>query len=91
PNGDVDGAYAFDIAIWDIRGKVLGKPIYELLGGPVRDEIALYTHPNQAPTVVGFDSPGGNVIKAIELCRLILSLGLYTLQVRQSECASACS
>lgn len=39
---------AIDIALWDIRGKVLGKPIYELLGGPVRDEIALYTHPNQA-------------------------------------------
>ncbi len=38
---------AIDIALWDIRGKELGKPIYELLGGPVRDEIALYTHPDQ--------------------------------------------
>ncbi len=38
---------AIDIALWDIRGKALGKPIYELLGGPVRDEIALYTHPDQ--------------------------------------------
>jgi galactonate dehydratase len=38
---------AIDIALWDIRGKVLGKPIYELLGGPVRDEVALYTHPDQ--------------------------------------------
>src|SRR5215210_280864 len=25
-----------DIALWDIRGKALGKPIYDLLGGPVR-------------------------------------------------------
>ena len=38
---------AIDIALWDIRGKALGKPIYELLGGAVRDEIALYTHPDQ--------------------------------------------
>ena len=34
-----------DIALWDIRGKVLGLPIYELLGGAVRDRIPLYCHP----------------------------------------------
>jgi galactonate dehydratase len=43
----VECVSAIDIALWDIRGKVLGKPIYELLGGAVRDEIALYTHPDQ--------------------------------------------
>ncbi len=43
----VECVSAIDIALWDIRGKKLGQPIYELLGGPVRDEIALYTHPDQ--------------------------------------------
>ncbi len=37
-----------DIALWDIKGKVLGQPIYELLGGPVREDILLYTHPDQS-------------------------------------------
>jgi galactonate dehydratase len=35
---------AIDIALWDIKGKVLGAPIYDLLGGPVRDRVPLYTH-----------------------------------------------
>ncbi len=43
----VECVSAIDIALWDIRGKALGKPIYDLLGGRVRDEIALYTHPDQ--------------------------------------------
>jgi len=37
-----------DIALWDIRGKMLGQPIYDLLGGKVRDDVSLYTHPDQS-------------------------------------------
>jgi galactonate dehydratase len=37
-----------DIALWDIRGKVLGLPIHDLLGGRLREEILLYTHPDQS-------------------------------------------
>lgn len=40
-----------DIALWDIKGQVLGVPIYELLGGAVRETIPLYTHFPYATTV----------------------------------------
>lgn len=33
-----------DQALWDLRGKACGVPVYHLLGGPVRDHIRLYTH-----------------------------------------------
>ncbi len=42
---------AIDIALWDIKGQALGVPIYELLGGAVRETVPLYTHFQYAPTV----------------------------------------
>ena len=32
-----------DQALWDIKGKDLGKPVYELLGGTVRDKMKTYS------------------------------------------------
>ena len=35
---------AIDIALWDIKAKSYGVPLYELLGGAVRDKLRVYAH-----------------------------------------------
>ncbi len=46
PAGGVGAAAisAIDIALWDIKAKKLGVPVYELLGGLVRDRVVCYPH-----------------------------------------------
>ncbi len=38
----VDALSAIDIALWDIKGKALGMPVYKLLGGGYRDKARVY-------------------------------------------------
>ena len=46
-------------ALWDIKGKRLGVPVYELLGGPVRDKMRVYAW-------VGGDRPAELIAAANE-------------------------
>lgn len=36
------GISAVDIALWDIAGKAAGKPLVDLIGGPIADRIEVY-------------------------------------------------
>ena len=38
------GVSALEQALWDIKGKALGVPVYELLGGCQRDEVRVYAN-----------------------------------------------
>ncbi len=38
-----------DQALWDIKGKLLGVPVYELLGGPTRRRVRVYAHVRNRP------------------------------------------
>lgn len=46
PGGVIQSAAvsAVDIALWDLKGKALGVPVYELLGGRTRDKVVCYPH-----------------------------------------------
>ncbi len=59
-----------DIALWDIRGKVLGVPVYELLGGPVRDAVDVYCHPQD----------GANPESLAQDCKAIVATGQTSLK-----------
>ena len=49
-----------DTALWDIKGRALGVPVHELLGGPVRQSVRSYCW-------IGGDRPSGLIAGAIKL------------------------
>ena len=62
-----------DQALWDIKGKDIGKPVYELLGGPVRDKVRMYTYfggetPDKAvKSAIGKVENGWTAIKTVPM------------------------
>jgi L-alanine-DL-glutamate epimerase-like enolase superfamily enzyme len=61
PEGAMAAALAaVDIALWDLKGKILGQPIYQLLGGAWKTQLPFYA------------SIGGNAMRDVaEVCRVV--------------------
>ncbi len=60
---------AIDIALWDIKGKALDVPVYELLGGRARDRVLTYNH-----------NVGDTVEELVECCQRSLDEGWQVLR-----------
>ncbi len=56
-------------ALWDLAGKAAGLPIYQLLGGPVRDRIRVYAH-----------CRGESVAELAEHGRMLVARGFHALK-----------
>jgi len=50
-------------AMWDIKGKILGVPVYELLGGPLRKRIKVYKHAGTPDAIKNAVSQGFTMFK----------------------------
>ncbi len=52
-----------DMALWDIKGKALGVPVWNLLGGKVRDRVRIYGHAKTPEAALSLRDRGITTIK----------------------------
>src|SRR6201997_2144384 len=60
-----------DQALWDIKGRQAGMPVYQLLGGKCREAVACYSH-----------VAGGEISETIEMAKTIMARGFRHVRVQ---------
>ena len=69
---------ALDMALWDIKGKRANLPVYQLLGGKVRDAVPLYAH-----------ASGDTPEACVESVQAYMEQGFRHIRVQWAEAAMA--
>jgi galactonate dehydratase len=65
-----------DQALWDIKGRHHGVPVHELLGGPVRDRVRMYTWAHGADSAALVDDAQAKVARGFTAVKINVSEAL---------------
>ena len=74
---------ALDLALWDIKGKALGLPVHELLGGAARDYCECYATGGATPP----GTPSGARLSLAERARATMEAGYRAFRMGAGGCA----
>ena len=62
---------AIDMALWDIKGKMLNTPLYNLIGGKSRDRVLVYAHVN-----------GNDLNETFEKAKMAIESGYEAIRIQ---------
>jgi D-galactarolactone cycloisomerase len=70
-----------DIALWDLKGKLLGQPIHRLMGGPIRTRVrayatGLYSRPEGDPALYLAEEAAGYAAEGFSAVKLKVGYGV---------------